>query len=191
MYSQGSSLVSDQVGQLVENLLEGRVFDVPSFDLLDGVKNSGVVFSAKLLTNFLERKPCEFSAEVHGRLSWENETLGLFPSPQIRRTNIKKGSHLFLNGVNRDGVIGLPDNIPQYVLGHLEGDLRVGEGGKGTNTDQGPLEDSNVGINICRQEKGNVVRKVGSLKRGLFLEDGNPGLNVRCLNVGDESPLES
>ena len=191
MYSQRSSLVSDQVGQLVENLLEGRVFDAPSFDLFDGVKNSGVVFSAKLLTNFLERKPCEFSAEVHGRLPGKNKTLVLFPSPQIGRTNVKKGSHLFLNGVNRYGVIGLPDNIPQYLLGHLEGDLGVGEGSKGTNTDEGPLEDSNVGIDIGGQEKGNVVRKVDALKGGLFLENGNSGFNVRCVNVGNESPFES
>jgi len=191
MYSQGSSLVSDQVGQLLENLLEGRVFDAPSFDLLDGVKDSGVVFSAKLLTNFLEREPCEFSAEIHGRLSWENETLVFLPSSQVCRTNIEKGSHLFLNGVNRNCVIGLPHDIPQDLLGHLERNLGVGKGSESTDTDQRSLKDSDVGINIGCQEKGHIVREVDFFEGGLFLEDGNPGLNVRCVNVGNESPLES
>jgi hypothetical protein len=42
-----------------------------------------------------------------------------------------------------------------------------------------------------RNQVGDIVGQQGALEGRLLLEDGDSGLEVRWLNVGDEAPLEA
>jgi len=47
------------------------------FDLPDGVKDGGVVFAAKILSNLRQRETGQILAEVHGDLSWIGDAVGV------------------------------------------------------------------------------------------------------------------
>src|SRR6185369_17124741 len=58
-------------------------------------------------------------------------------------------------------------------------------------TDQCTLEFANVVFRVTSQHQSNIIRQVDVMHLGLPLDDYNLGLEVRWLNISDESPLKT
>ncbi len=73
----------------------------------------------------------------------------------------------------------------------VDGDRRLRHRRDGGQTRERALELADVRIDVRGQVDRDVARQVEALDLGLLLEDRDPRLHVRRLDVGDQSPLEA
>src|SRR5207249_3827301 len=96
-----------------------------------------------------------------------------------------------LDLIDRDDLLVLAPQLAEDFLGQVDGHLAAGEGAKGDHPRERAFELADVRLDPARDEIRDVVAEADALERGLFLEDGHARLEVRRLDVGDQSPLES
>ena len=89
------------------------------------------------------------------------------------------------------GVVG-GQQVGEDLLGDLLGELGPVEARVGGDPDQGALELPDVVADVGGDEGEDLGRDAPEvLGLGLLAEDGEAGLELRRLDVGDEAPLEA
>jgi hypothetical protein len=82
------------------------------------------------------------------------------------------------------------EDVGQHHLGHLEGQGLPVEAGEGRHPDQGAFELPDVVLHVGGDELEHVGRDRGLFPVRLLAQDGQAGLELGRLHVGDQAPLE-
>ena len=82
-------------------------------------------------------------------------------------------------------------DVGEDHLGQLDGERLVVEAGEGRDPDEGAFELADVVLDVGGDELEHLVGDVGLLALGLLAQDGQAGLELGGLDVGDEAPLEA
>ena len=85
----------------------------------------------------------------------------------------------------------LAPEVGEHVLGEFDAHLAPGEGAEGDHPGERALDLADVGLDAAGDQVGDVVGQADPLDLGFLLEDGDAGLEVGRLDVGDEAPLEA
>ena len=72
-----------------------------------------------------------------------------------------------------------------------EGDLDAVHAAPGDEADERAFEFADVGAHVAGDEERDVDGQLCLLGLGLLLQDGDLGLEIGWLNVGDQAPLEA
>src|SRR5207249_4726973 len=184
-----------RAAQVVHKLLEAgcevRVLCQRVFDALASVHHGGVVAATELLADAGQRCVGEFTGQVHGNLAGERDTL----RPAL-------GAHLFdaqpevfgrgaLDQLDRNGTTsGSREQGLEDLRGQVYGDRGAGQAGVRDHADQRALEFADVGLNALGDKLRDLVRYAHAVDLGFLAQNGDARLQVRRLDVGDESPLE-
>ena len=91
----------------------------------------------------------------------------------------------------RGRVVGLAQQVGEQVVGQLGGDPDVVEAGEGGDPDQRALELADVRRDLGGDELERLGRHLDLVALGLVAQDGQAGLQVGRLDVGDQAPLEA
>ena len=83
------------------------------------------------------------------------------------------------------------DDVGEDPLGQVEGDGLVVEAGEGGDPDQGALELADVVLHVGGDEFEDVVGDVVLVGLGLRAQDGQAGLDVGRVDLGDEAREEA
>src|SRR3990170_8601606 len=186
----GGSFDPDGVDDVVEGLPELGVFLEEPLDLVDGVEDRRVVLAAEALADVGEGIAGELVGEVHGDLAGKGDGLGPGLGAQVVRLDAEDVADATLDVVDRDeAFLGAPD-VGEYLLREVEAELAAGEAAEGADAHEGALEFADVGLDLVRDEVGEIVGEGHAVELGLLLEDGDAGLEVGRLDVGDQAPLE-
>jgi len=82
------------------------------------------------------------------------------------------------------------DEVAQHDLGQLAVDRLAVQRGEGVTRISAPSSSPNVAFDPSAMNSA-PHRVPPAIADGLLAQDGDPGLELRWLNVGDQSPLES
>src|SRR5213596_3488824 len=86
--------------------------------------------------------------------------------------------------------ISRPVSAQKDLLGEVHRHLASGQRAEGNHAGERALELADVGLHAAGDEVRDVVAESHALEGGLLLEDGHARLEVRRLDVSDQSPLE-
>ena len=78
----------------------------------------------------------------------------------------------------------------EHPLGQRPGERLAVEAGEGRDPDEGALELADVVLDVGGDELEHLVGHVGALALGLLAQDGEPGLELGRLHVGDQARQE-
>jgi len=76
-------------------------------------------------------------------------------------------------------------------LGEIHGHVAAAECAEGDQAGERAFDLADVGVDAAGDQGGHVVRQTDALDLGSLLQDGDAGLNVGRLDVGDQPPLEA
>ncbi|MBG9885101.1 hypothetical protein ABE10_00575, partial [Bacillus toyonensis] len=151
-----------------------------------------MVAVAEQLPDLREREVRPLTAQVHRDLTRRRDLLGSAGAVEVvdRELEVAGGGGDDV-GRRDDVVLGLVDDVAENRLreGHVE--RRAVEARERGDADEGALELTDVrGDDRCDVLQ-HLVRDVQGLTLRLLAEDGDAGLEVGRLDVGDEAPLEA
>ena len=98
-----------------------------------GENDGGVIFAAKLTTDFGERCLGEFAANIHGNLARHRDVPGALFGLQIRNLELEKLGHGSLNVGYGEMAVLVDREILEHVLSQLQIDFAMRERGVGND----------------------------------------------------------
>ena len=84
-----------------------------------------------------------------------------------------------------DGIISFSASAARWV-----GNILIGQGRVGDDADQRAFQFANVGVDLIGDVHHRFVRNVEIFRLRFLAQNGDPRLQVRRLNIGDQSPFE-
>ena len=96
-----------------------------------------------------------------------------------------------LNQLDGHDRLFVAPEVREHLLSEVHGQLAPRHRTDRDHPRQRALELADVRFDATGDQVGDLVGQTGVLEARLLLEDGDPGLEVRRLDVGDESPLEA
>src|SRR5439155_4723500 len=180
-------LETDGGDDVVDRLLELGVLLEEGLDLLDRVEDGGVVLAAEAAADVRVGMAGELAGEIHGDLAGKGHGLGAGLGAEILGPDREDLGDPPLDVLDGDAaLVGSPD-VGEDFLGQVKGQLATGEGAEGADPDQRTLELADVRLDLGGGEVRDVVREGKRVELGFLLEDGDTGLEVGGLDVGDKS----
>ena len=162
-------------------------------DLVDGVHDRRVVTAAERLGDARVAEVGELAHHVHADLAGGDER----PAPALAAEVVDRPAE-HLGGLVEDQLggdhagRGGREEVGEHLLGDLLGELGAVEAGVGGDPDQRALELADVVADVGGDERQHLGRDAAEvLGLGLLAEDGEAGLELGRLDVGDEAPLEA
>src|SRR5919106_3506154 len=163
-----------------------------SSDFVVGVQNGGVVAATEAASDLGEREIGELPAEVHGHLTSVDEGAGAVGRADFiggdvevlgRHCDHEVGGDASLSRVGQERL--------QDALGDFESHLGARQRCVGSDSDEGALKLTNVGLYSACDEVHDLRGNRQAVGLGLHLKDGDAGLEVGGLDVGYEAPFEA
>jgi hypothetical protein len=155
------------------------------------VEDRGVVLAAEALADVGKRVAGELPGEVHRDLAGKGDGLRAGLGAEVVRLDAEDLAHAALDVVGGDqALLGAPD-VREDLVGEIETEIAAGEAAEGADPNERALELADVGLDLVRDEEGEVVGEREAVELGLLLQDGDAGFEVRRLDVGDEAPFEA
>ena len=151
-----------------------------------------MVASAKGFPNGTETRRGQVSGEIHGDLAGKCDVFGSPLAGHVSQADVIMVRYFFLDRLDGNGLLALfLQDFAKQVFDDIEGQQFAGQLRVGGDTNVGPFESPNIGADpFC--EKIEDCRRKGRTERFfLFLEDGEPGFNVRWAEVGGLPPFEA
>ena len=141
--------------------------------------------------DLLEGQPRVFAQEVHRDVARLSDGPGAALACERLDGDTVAGGNGLEQGV---GVRRLRDGRlkgSESAGGAVQGDRRVNEVGVGHDAMKQALELAHVVRRAVGEEASDLQREIDALFGGLGLDDREPGLGVRWLDVSDKAPLEA
>ena len=148
-----------------------------------------MVFAAEGSSYFVKGTVGHGTAEEHGKLSRLGDVFWPFLGSEISDTDVKISGHGALDDVHGDVLVG--SVFLQAFLRQLDGDGLVLKGSVNAEPGQNAFYFPDVILDLFSQEAADVVADVEAERKALVLDDGEPGLEIRRLNVRDHAPFET
>ena len=133
----------------------------------------------------------ELAGEVHGDLPRECDGLGTPLGAHVGELDAEEVGGLPLDLLDGDDFLFFAPEIREDFLGEIGIHVASAQGAEGDHAGEGALDLADIGFDATGDQISDVIREQDALDRRLFLEDGDAGLEVRWLNVGNEAPLEA
>ncbi|MPM16706.1 hypothetical protein SDC9_63087 [bioreactor metagenome] len=184
-------LLTDPRGQLGDLGVDLPALREQLADLPLRVHHRGVVAAAELLADLRQRQVGELPAQIHGDLAGGGDVLRARRAAQLvdRQTEVRRRlRHDQARGDLR--AVAGRDEVLQHHLGERQVDRLPVERGERRDPDQCPLELADVGLDPLRDELQHLRVDRQPLLLRLLVEDGDAGLQVRRMHVGDQAGLE-
>src|SRR6202012_1852904 len=163
-------------------------------DLAVRVDDGGVVAAAELLPDLRQRHVGQLTAQVHGDVPSGDQDPGPARAAQVLDGQPEVGRGLTHDGRRGDLRAAAPlafrYQVLEHDLGEADVDALAVEAGEGGDPDQRAFQLPDVRGDPAGDVLEHVRRRVQALLDGLLPEDGDPGLKLRRLDVGQQAPLE-
>ena len=160
-------------------------------DLADAVDDRRVVFSTEFLADLGQGGLGQLLGQVHGDLAGEGDLGRVVLGLELGRLDLELVADELLDLFHSDDRRRRIEEALEGLLGQVEVDPLALEGGEGDDPAQVALELADVGLDLVGDVEGDALGQDDGLGLGLLLEDGDPRLDVRRLEVGDQAPLEA
>ncbi len=186
-----ADLLTQRLHQFVDGAVEIFVGAALLVDLADGVHDGGVVLAAELASDLGERRLGQLLGEVHRDLARDDDLPGVVLLLELGDAHGEVLGHGALDGLDGDLADLCVDELLEALLRDGERDLDAVHRAPGDEPHQCAFELADVGAYVRRDEERYVGGELRVLALRLLLQDGDLGLEIGWLNVGDESPLEA
>jgi hypothetical protein len=155
------SLEADGVDDVLDGLLELRVLLEEGLDLVDSVKDGGVVLAAEAAADVGVGVARELAGEIHGDLAWKGHGLGAGLGAEVLGLDAEDFADAALDVVEGDEALLVAPDVGENLLGEVEAELTAGEVAEGADADEGAFEFADVRLDLVGDEEGDVVERGG------------------------------
>jgi len=163
-----------------------------ALDLVDGVDHRGVVAPTEESGDGGVTEVGELAEHVHRHLAGGDEGPLTALAPERLDAESDEAGELgeqFLVGAGLHERGG--QHRPEQLFGHRNADRDPVERGVGGDPDEGPFQLTDVGGDVAGDELEDIGRHRALIALGLVAQDGQTGLEVGGLDVGDQAPPEA
>ena len=159
-------------------------------DLADGAEHGGVVAAAEFLADLLEREVREVAHEVHGDLAGHGGLFAAALPAQVGAGELERARGLFNNDIRRGDIGAGADDVPDGALDGIDRDRIVENVAVSGQALDDALELTDVRGDVFRNVLDDVLGENHTELRGLRADDGRARLEIRRLNVREQTALE-
>ncbi len=153
--------------------------------------DGGVVTSTKLSSDPGQREVGKLACQVHRDLPRKDDRLTPFVPGELCLGDPVVLADLLLDGRDGDRLQGaFWEDVLQNALRYLKVDRMARQRAERDDADQRPLQLPDVGGYPARDETEHLIGDRQGLRFDFASEDGDSGLKIRRLDVGDQSHLE-
>ena len=132
------------------------------------------------------------AGDVHGDLPGVHQRPAPAASGDLVEREVEHVGGGFEDGVDGDRRLGgVANQVGQHPFGQIVGARLAADAGVGSHLDEGALELADGVGDVLRDEPQHVAGDLDGCRLGPLLEDGQPGDQVRRLDVGHEAGLEA
>ncbi len=160
-------------------------------DLRYGMHHCSVMLAPKLATNLWQRGFRELFGQVHGNLTGNDDLPRIILLLQLSHTHAERLGHSPLDGLDGDLADLGVDELLQALLGDRQRDLDTMHRTPGNEANQRTFQLTDVGAYVGCDEESDVCGKLSLLGLSFLLQNGDLGLKIRWLNVGNQAPLKT
>ena len=137
-----------------------------------------------------KRSSGELLDDVHRHLAREGNCTRVATNFQVLLAQIEVLADALLDQVDGDALFLGSDDVPQHLLRGPQRNRCARQRRVGHQPRQRAFELAHVGLDGARNVFRHVVGQTEALVLGLFLQNRDPGLEVRRLDVRNQSPLK-
>src|SRR6266852_7719 len=180
-----------RVEQLIEGAVQVLVAAPQGIDLVDRVQDRRMVLAAELPADLRQRRRGELFDQVHGDLAGKGDGFRIAAHLQVLLAQAELLAHALLNELDGDLLLLRGDDVLEHLLGGGQVDVGAGQRSVSQQASQRALELADIRFDRAGDEFGHLVGQWHALAFGLLLQDGDLGLQVGRLDIGDQAPLEA
>src|SRR5271168_2731003 len=155
------------------------------------MEHGGVMFAAKLASNFGKRRGGELLHDEHGHLTRQDDLPGVAADVEILGAQAEDFADALLDLLDGDLLLLRLDNIFQDLLRGGKIQFRAGEGSVGHQADERAFELADIGFDGAGDVLGDFIGELHAFAFGFFLQNGDFGFEIGQLNIGDQAPFEA
>ena len=149
-----------------------------------------MVAAAKFLADLLEREVREVAHEVHGDLAGHGGLFAAALPAQVGAGELERARGLFNDDVRRGDIGAGADDVPDGALDGIDRDRIVENVAVSGQALDDTLELTDVRGDVFRNVLDDVLGEDHAELRGLRADDGRARLEIRRLNVREQTALE-
>src|SRR5712691_1152850 len=185
-----AGLLLQRVHQARDRAVQILVGPAQLFDLVDGVQDGSVVLAAELAPDLRQRGGGELLHDIHRYLAWKSDGPRVAANLQVLLAQIEVLAHAFLDQVDGDALFLRSDDVPEHLLRRRQRTGSAGQRSIRHQARQRAFQFAYVGFDCPRNIFRNVVRQAEAFVLRFFLQNGDLSLEIRRLDVRDQSPLK-